>query len=93
MVAASICVPSVNPSTLLSLQEPLQDEQVGLTQASSKALPLPALRGCELWGVSFQNSVFPAALLLSHTLLLAYSVRSPGALSSWYKIPGQGSPI
>ena len=93
MVAASICVPSVNPSNLLSLQEPLQDEQVGLTQASSKALPLPALRGCELWGMSFQRSVFPAALLLSHTLLLAYNDRSPGGLSSWCKIPGQGSPI
>ena len=48
MVAASICVPRVTPSNLLSLQEPLQDQQEGLTQASFKLLPLLALKMCEL---------------------------------------------
>lgn len=42
--------------------------------------------------MSFQSSVFPTALLLSHTLPLAHSVRSPGGLSSWRKTRGQGSP-
>ena len=93
MVAASICVPRVNPSNLLSLQEPLQDQQEGLTQASFKLLPLLALKMCELSWVSFKSSLFPTALLLCHTLPLAYSVRSSGGLSSWCKSPGSGSPI
>ena len=41
MAAANVCVPIVISSCLPPLQEALQDEQVGLTQAPSKLLLLP----------------------------------------------------
>ena len=67
MVAASICVPSVNPSNLLSLQEPLQDEQGGLAWASSKSLCLPALRVGALGHVLSEQCVPYSPPALPHT--------------------------
>ena len=40
MAATSIYVSRVSPSHLLSFYQALQDQQVGLTQATSKLLPL-----------------------------------------------------
>ena len=42
MAAVSVCVPRMNFSCLLPLQETLQDQQVGLTQAPFKLL-LPCI--------------------------------------------------
>ena len=53
----SVCVPRVSSSCLLSLQETLQDQQVGLTQAPFKLLLLPWILECELLCVPFKRGV------------------------------------
>ena len=40
MAASSACVSRVSPHCVLTLQEALQDQQVGLAEAVSKLLPL-----------------------------------------------------
>ena len=41
VATTSVCVPRVSSICLLPVQETLQDQQVGLTQAPLKSLPLP----------------------------------------------------
>ena len=46
MPASSVCVPTGSPRCLLTLQEALQDQHVGLTQAPFKLLLLPWVLEC-----------------------------------------------
>ena len=96
MVAANIYISRRRLICLLSLPEALQDQQVGLTHASFKLLPL-----CwKSYYVKFclnplrVESLLPTAFWLSHMqALLAFKVRGSGGSSSWCRTPGLGSPM
>ena len=82
MASASIYVPRGNFHCLLLLQEALQDQQMGMTQAPFKLLPLPwVLEHVKFCMHSFTvESLFSTALWLAaiHTPL-AFKVNHLGA--------------
>ena len=67
MAGASVYVPSLSSSCLLSLQETLQNQQVSLNQTSIKLLLLPLVPECVRYCVSplRVKFLFPPALLVS----------------------------
>ena len=83
MASASVCVSRGSCSCLLPLGEALQDQQVGMTQAPFKLLPLCWIlehaRFC--MHPLRAESLFPTALQLSHMQVpLAFKARHSGVV-------------
>ena len=94
MAATSVYVPKGSSRGLLPLQEALQRQQVGLTQAPFKQLPLSwnsehvRFSQCPLGA----ESLFPTALWPScMQVLLAFKAKCSGGSCSWHRTPGLGN--
>ena len=86
--------PQGKPHLPPPFREVPQDQQVGLTQAPFKLLPLGWISEHVRFYMSplREESMFPTALWLSHTSAPpAFKARSSGGLSSWCWTPRLGS--
>ena len=89
---SSICIPRQNPNLLLPLQEVFQVQQVGLTQAPFKLLPLQRDPESVRAGVCplRAESLFPTVLQVSHMQALrAFKAECPGG--PWCRTPKLGN--
>ena len=97
MGAASICVPRVSPSYLLTLCDTvwyqyqyLQYQQVYLTKVPFKLLPLLYISDHVNLYIPFKSGVFISHNPLSLLNVSPAGLQSSRDLSSWCRIPGKG---
>ena len=95
-MTASIYVYHTNPSCLLPLPEALQNQQVGLTQATFKLLLLMWVSECVsccVYPLGVESLSLTTFWLSWKQALLAFKAKCSGGLCSHCRTPGLGCPL